>query len=63
MRLDELRGAPQVLRRVHGEPDALVAVRVQPPLACELRERRLLVVALLRQQRERVLAEDVDARS
>src|SRR5215471_2994569 len=61
MRLHVLPSAAQVLRRVHGEPDALVAVRMQPPLARELRKRGLLVVALLGQERERLLAENVDA--
>ena len=59
--VDELGGAAEILRRVHREPDALVPVRVQPSLLRELREGRLLVVALLRQERERLLAEHVDA--
>src|SRR5256885_2080338 len=56
MLLDELGRTAQILRRVHGEPHAFVAMRMEPPFLRELRERRLLVVALLREERERVLA-------
>ena len=57
----ELLRAAQVLRRVHGQPDALVAVAAQLALGGELGKRALLVVALLRQPLERLLAEHVDA--
>ena len=56
-----VRRAAQVLRRVHGEPDAVVAVAAQLPLGGELGEGALLVVAALGQPRERLLAEHVDA--
>jgi hypothetical protein len=61
MLLDELGRAAQILRRVHGEPHALVAMRVEPPFMRELRKGRLLVVALLREECERFFAEDVNA--
>src|SRR5439155_5289815 len=51
----------KVLRRVDGQPDPLVPVRVEPPFRRELREGARLVVAALREARERLLAEDVDA--
>jgi hypothetical protein len=58
---DELRGAAKILRRVHGEPDAVVPVCMQPPLSRELRKRRLFVVAFFGEERQRVCTEDVDA--
>src|SRR4029079_2641013 len=54
-------GAAEILRRVHGQPDARVTEPTELALGGELRERALLVVALLRQAVERLLAEDVDA--
>src|SRR5437870_13306938 len=59
--LHELGRAAEILRGVDREPDALVTIGAEPPLGCELGERRELVVALLREKRERLLAEDVDA--
>src|SRR5207245_75711 len=56
-----LLGALKILRRVHRDPDALVAEAVQLSLRSERGERRLLVVAALRQTRERLVVEDVDA--
>src|SRR5262249_20102970 len=50
-----LLGALEILRRVHRDPQALVAEAVQLPLVCELRERRLLVIAALRQALERLV--------
>ena len=61
MRRDVLLGAAEVLRRVDGQPQALVAERAQTPLGGELRERGRLVVAALGQAGERLLAEDVEA--
>src|SRR5207253_1922340 len=51
----------EVLRRVDGDPEALVPVRAQLALGSQRRERGRLVVALLGQPLERLLAEDVDA--
>src|SRR5581483_6282989 len=51
----------QILRRVDGEPDAGVAEAAQLPLGGQLGKRGLLVVAALRQPRQRLLVEDVDA--
>ena len=61
VRGDELLRPAQVLRRVHRQPESLVAERAQPPLGGELGERRRLVVAPLGEPRERLLVEDVDA--
>src|SRR5207249_4332025 len=58
----ELLGAAQVLRRVDGEPDALVPERRELALGREVRERAQLVVAPLREALERLLVEHVDAR-
>src|SRR2546429_1 len=54
MRLHVLGGQTEVLRRVDGQPDAVVAMRMESPLARELRERRLLVVAALGQELKRI---------
>src|SRR4249919_2239184 len=51
----------QLLRRVDGQPDPLVAEGAQAPERGELGERGRLVIAPLRQGRERLLAERVDA--
>src|SRR5579871_2064443 len=61
MLLHELGGAAEILRRVHGQPHAGVAVAAQLALGGELGERRELVVAALGEPLERLLAEDVDA--
>ena len=57
----KLGGDAEILRRVHGEPDARVPEAAELALAGELGERALLVVAALGQPRERLLAERVDA--
>ena len=62
MRRVVLLGALKVLRRVHGDPEALVPEGEELPLVGQLRERRLLVVAALRQPLERLVVEDVDPR-
>src|SRR5207244_13430566 len=51
----------QVLRRVDGDPEALVPEGEELPLLCKLRERRLLVIAALRHAGERFVAEHVHA--
>src|SRR5581483_7106422 len=56
-----LLGGPQLLRRVDRQPEAGVPERVQPPLCGELRKRRRLVVALLREARDRLVAQHVVA--
>src|SRR5712671_8184957 len=53
--------APQVLRRVDREPDALMPKAAQLAFGRELGERALLVVALFRETRQCLLAERVDA--
>src|SRR5215217_4288400 len=52
---------PQILGRVHGQPEPCVAKRVDASLASELRKGRVLVVATLGQTLDGLLAEDVDA--
>ena len=54
-------GSRKVLGRVDRDPHPLVAEGEQLPFAGELRERRLLVVASLRQTLERLVVEHVDA--
>src|SRR6266508_3089092 len=61
MRVIALFRAHQVLRLVDGDPEPLVAEGVELSLLRQLGERRLLVVAPLRQPLERFLVEDVDA--
>src|SRR5207302_10313864 len=56
-----LLGALQILGRVHGDPESLVAKAVELSLVGELGECRLLVVAALGQSRQRLVVEDVDA--
>src|SRR5262245_16656868 len=51
----------QVLGRVDREPDALVTKASQLALLSEVGERRRLVVALVREAGERLVAESVDA--
>ena len=58
---DVLVGAPELLRRVHGQPQARVAVRAQRALGGELREDRRLVVALLGEALDRGGGQHVDA--
>src|SRR6187551_292698 len=54
-------GLPEILGRVHGQPEPRVAERLHASLAGELRKGRVLVIAALRQAVERLLPEDVDA--
>src|SRR5919108_2207446 len=61
MRAQVVVGQAKVLRRVDGEPDALVAERAQTLLARQLRKRRALLVAARRQAWDGLLAEHVDA--
>src|SRR3954468_2846988 len=56
----ELLGEAELLRRVHGQPRALVPVPREAPLGGELRERGALVVAALGEAGERLLVENVD---
>src|SRR4051812_10529523 len=56
-----LLGAPQVLRRVDGQPQPLVTESGQAALGGELWEGRRLVVAALGEARERLVSEHVDA--
>ena len=54
--LERLLGRAQLLRRVHGQPHSLVAVRQQTARLQQSRERGRLVVASLGQALERLLA-------
>src|SRR3954468_2458255 len=56
-----LLGAPQVLRRVDGQPQPLVTESGQAALGGELWEGRRLVVAALGEARERLVSERIDA--
>src|SRR6266536_2121973 len=56
-----LLGTAQVFGSVDRQPEALVAEGAELPFRGELGERCRLVVAALREARERLLAEDVDA--
>src|SRR5690242_1151479 len=56
-----LLSTTQLLRRVHRQPKAVVAVRAELSFGGELRERRRLVVAQVGQPLDRLLREDVDA--
>src|SRR5436309_6505592 len=53
-------GALEVLRSIHGDPESLVPKSEQLPLTRELGEGRLLVVALFRHARQRLLVQHVD---
>src|SRR6266516_1959001 len=61
VRADVLLGLSQVLGGVDRQPESLVAEGAELPFRGELGERCRLVVAALREARERLLAEDVDA--
>src|SRR6185436_8226192 len=61
MRADVLLGAPQVFGRVDRQPEPFVAEGAELPFRGELGERGRLVVAALRETRQRLLAEHVDA--
>src|SRR5712691_13244694 len=61
MRAYELLRLAELLRSVHGDPEARVATGEELPFRCELGEGRLLVIAALRQPLDAFVIEHVDA--